>query len=255
MAIEIDKSLIKQRFARSVDTYDVHARVQQYMAKQLLHYILKFEQQFDTVLELGAGTGFCTRELLSQLQIKEIHCNDLVAAYEPKLRSIAHQFNANLEFIETDLEDTSLFKGQYNLIASAATLQWIIKLDELFKGLSMKMKEGAMLAFSSFGSRNLFEVRDVMRSGLFYASLENVAETVEAHFHVKCATEEEQVLYFNEPLDVLKHLKFTGVNALFKTRWTKKDLVAFSELYKQKFSTEKGVSLTYHPMYIIANKK
>lgn len=70
-------------------------------------------------------------------------------------------------------------------------------------------------------------------------------------------------------MKVLYHLKQTGVTGLsapvslhteqdHKAKehlWTRRDLYHFCERYTQKFSQGSTVSLTYHPIYIIAKKK
>ena len=254
MPIHIEKSLIKERFTKSIHTYSESATVQSLIAKRLVAQLAKHASEFHNVLELGAGTGFLTRELVNQFSVQSILCNDLVGEYKPLLESITHD-KALFSFLEADLEQTDVFTGKYDLIASASTLQWILELDVLFARLKTKMKKNAFFAFSTFGENNMIEVRRVLQSGLYYPSLETILEVVQKHFTLLFSHEESQVLYFEEPVDALKHIKKTGVNALFKTHWTKGDLLNFSEKYKSLFSSEQGVSLTYHPIYIIAQNR
>ena len=66
-------------------------------------------------------------------------------------------------------------------------------------------------------------------------------------------------------MKVLYHLKQTGVNSLSahssfypkqkRQAWTRRDLQYFCERYTQEFTQGTSVSLTYHPIYIIAKKK
>ena len=75
-------------------------------------------------------------------------------------------------------------------------------------------------------------------------------------FHVIHASEEVAILTFPTPTEVLRHLKQTGVTGTEKRIWTRTRLQQFSETYIRLFSTEEGpVSLTYHPMYVIAEKR
>ena len=44
-------------------------------------------------------------------------------------------------------------------------------------------------------------------------------------------------------------------NNLPQQQWTRRDLQLFCERYMQEFTQGTSVSLTYHPIYIIAKKK
>ncbi len=253
--VEIDKQLIKERFAKSIDTYNAHAISQKQIAETLIKYIQKHsEDKFNKVLELGAGTGFLTNELLNAFSINELECNDMVGEYKTILQEQANKHNTNFNFIECDLEQTNNFKNKYSLIASASALQWIVELDHLFKNLSDKIESNGMLAFSTFGKKNLIEFRSILSQGLFYPNLQMLKDTVGKYFTVCHYYEEEIIMHFKTPTDVLKHIKYTGVNSLIRSTMTRKKLNAFSDEYTQKYTSEKGVRLTYNPIYIIAKK-
>ena len=65
--------------------------------------------------------------------------------------------------------------------------------------------------------------------------------------------EETHVLAFKSAKDVLKHLKYTGVNALDSNGWTKADMLKFEAGYSTICST--SPTLTYNPLYIRIIKK
>ena len=68
-------------------------------------------------------------------------------------------------------------------------------------------------------------------------------------------SEETATLHFPTPTDVLRHLKLTGVTGTEKRIWTRTHLQAFAENYIRLFGQADGqVTLTYHPIYIIAQK-
>jgi hypothetical protein len=61
-------------------------------------------------------------------------------------------------------------------------------------------------------------------------------------------------LRFPTPLDVLRHLKNTGVNRSHAQFWTPGQLKRFTEQYSQ-FQLEDGsYPLTYHPIYFCIQK-
>ena len=55
--------------------------------------------------------------------------------------------------------------------------------------------------------------------------------------------------------DVLRHLKDTGVTGIRPCHWTRKKLADFSMRYAGRYAApDGGVTLTYHPIYIICVK-
>lgn len=60
---------------------------------------------------------------------------------------------------------------------------------------------------------------------------------------------------------MLRHLRLTGVNAVAAERWTHSRLRTFEQEYNTLFHntsatnpTESGVTLTFHPIILIAQK-
>ena len=59
---------------------------------------------------------------------------------------------------------------------------------------------------------------------------------------------------FDDPLELLKKLRRTGVTAASdRSWWTPRRLTEFRRVYREKFGTpEQLVKLTWHPVYILA---
>ena len=61
---------------------------------------------------------------------------------------------------------------------------------------------------------------------------------------------------FEHPVKVLRHMKYTGVNGTRQKYFGKEEMFEFTEKYAEQFSTDhQTVTLTYHPIIIIAQKK
>jgi hypothetical protein len=68
-------------------------------------------------------------------------------------------------------------------------------------------------------------------------------------------TQEQLRLSFSSPLEVLKHLKETGVTGTAAQPWTRGRLQEFCRNYTGQFSDERGkVYLTFHPIYMVCRK-
>ena len=74
----------------------------------------------------------------------------------------------------------------------------------------------------------------------------------EAGFRILLLDEEEAVLHFPTPLDVLRHLRMTGVTGTTGHTWSRGRLANFAHDYTHLFGSAQSVTLTYHPVYVIA---
>jgi malonyl-ACP O-methyltransferase BioC len=206
---------------------------------------------FGTILEIGSGTGCLTRLVAERLKFSVLHCNDLVPDAAVYVRKIV----PSASFFVGDIE-TVRFPDLPDLVISNATLQWIERFDSLVVRIADAMREGGTLAFTMFGSENFREIAMLTGTRLPGLTLDERIAQLETRFHCLHAEEDVSVLRFASPLDVLRHVKHTGTNALGVRRWGRKEMARFVGEYQERFG-EPGegasVTLTYHPQYFVAN--
>ena len=143
-----------------------------------------------------------------------------------------------------------------DLIASAATVQWVEDQPALLKQLAEALAPKGWLLLSSFGPAHFSELQSLGHAHLseqfrdpagwraiLPATLKPVSVQVETH-----------VLTLKSPHSVLMHLRDTGVNGSAGQQWTKSRLRQFEQDYADKFGAEHGVTLTFQPVYVIARK-
>ena len=99
------------------------------------------------------------------------------------------------------------------------------------------------------------EIRSVTGQGLPYRSLSELEAALAPHYDLIHSEEEKLHRSFPSPLQVLYHLKETGVTGTGKQHWTRRELNRFCEEYIRLFGDNQSVPLTYHPIYIIAKKR
>ena len=118
------------------------------------------------------------------------------------------------------------------------------------------MQQGLLL-FSTFVPGNLYEIKELTGKGLVYPTSDTLVGWLStADFNLLHQEEDPIVLTFKTPLDVLRHLKATGVTATGNGCWTKGRQESFCRQYAEQFATTDGqVTLTYRPLYILATKK
>ena len=102
----------------------------------------------------------------------------------------------------------------------------------------------------AFGEDNLKEIRQMTNVGLSYPNLSQWQNWLANDFDLLWCEDFNVILEFDTPLDVLKHLKYTGVTATNQKNWTRKNLNKFIDDYLQAFRLPSGkVRLTYHPLF------
>jgi len=239
----INKDLILDRFAKNLDNYNEHAKIQKRMAERLLGFVKNKSPK--KILEIGCGTGFLTELINKNIKYEDFKTIDIVEQCEPYIRKI----NPNIKFCQYDIEDyLSSSNETFDLIVSNASLQWIENFKDVVKQLETRLNHGGELVFSTFGKENFREIYHIMGTTLNYFSIAELAEnfpnsTIEPEIHI---------MAFDTPKDVLRHLQLTGVNAIETPIWTKKDLIKFENGYKNLCN--RRPTLTYNPIYIRISK-
>lgn len=252
----INKKLVEQSFKKSIDTYNNQAFVQNEICIKLLDQLIeKSGKRFNTVFEIGAGTGLLTQKLINRCDIHSFVLNDLVHAMSDSLLKICSSAEAlECRFIAGDAEKIAL-PSSCDLVISASTIQWFENLSLFFDKVWNILNDDAIFAFSTFGPDNLFEVKMIEGSSLSYPSLSELSQQLSNKFDIMYLKEEHIITHFKSPKDILQHMKQTGVNGIESSRWTKNDLVHFTESYQKYSDLGKTFPLTYHPVYAICKKQ
>ncbi len=222
---------------------------------------------FRHIVEFGCGTGCYSRLLLHSLQPETLLLNDLCPEMEECVRELCipnecppprHACGSpptRVRFLPCDAEALDFPQGT-DLITSCSTLQWFADAKRFFARCHRFLSDGGTLAFSTFGRKNMHEIRTLTGNGLEYLPLESLKALLAPRFEVLYAEEEIVSLPFGTPLEVLQHLKQTGVTGTEKRVWTRGRLQSFcNEYIRMCGNADHSVSLTYHPIYIIARKK
>lgn len=248
----MDKNLIKDRFSRSIPSYNGSACAQRLIAEKLcslLSGISGGQRDAGNVLEIGCGTGILTRMFLKYFTASGLTLVDICPEVIGMLGDI------KCRFIAGDAEKCSLPAGQ-DLIISCSAIQWFEDQDAFLSKCNGLLNGKGLIAISTFGPDNLSQIKTITGCGLDYCGKNAVCDAVgRAGFRILAADEEHIEMIFPTPQSVLHHLKSTGVTGISRTSWTKGRLKEFTSAYQEKYGLEDGnVPLTYHPIYIIAEK-
>lgn len=245
--MQLNTKSIKSRFEKSMDKYDENAIVQYDMAKNIVGELIKINNNFESILELGSGTGNLTRKIANNIKFNTYTANDLVE----KSKNYITKIIPNAEFIHGNSLKINA-NEHFDLIISNAMFQWFSNLDEILAKCKKMLTSDGILAFSTFGSENFKEIKELSGLSLKYLSVSEIKNILQENFETKFITEYKKTLEFKNPLELLAHMKNTGVNSLSAKPWTVKEIKAFCEKYLEKYDS---VKLTYNPIIVIAKAK
>ncbi|HBJ07557.1 MAG TPA: malonyl-[acyl-carrier protein] O-methyltransferase BioC [Coprobacter fastidiosus] len=246
--MSINKQQIRKSFTKAISTYEQEAFVQYQIAMELYRLLSVYSNYpVSSILEIGCGTGFFTRLLHSHFSSATITANDLCP-------EVVNYIPDDIKFISGDME-TIDFPDKYDLIAGSSAIQWLEDFPLFLKKINRSLSDKGFVAISTFGEKNLIEIKEVTNIGLSYFTKSDLEHIISSSFQIIKMKEEIKTVYFSSPKDVLLHLKRSGVNGIASEKWTKSDFLYFTDRYNRLFKSDCGVPLTYHPIYIIASKK
>ena len=249
----IDKTEIECRFRRSVDSYEDNATVQKWIVQRLVELLQEYVPYSSRTLEIGCGTGLLSEKINRLWEDQQFWVNDLVEQMCRKTIArcqlpVSHGLNGDIEQIP--------LTGKFDLIVSASTFQWLAHPRATFAKLAAHLNTNGWLIFSTFGKNNFKELKAVTGQGLEYRSIGELSAWLSSEYDILYTEEQIHMLKFSDPLDILRHVKKTGVNATsLPTAWTKGRLREFCEDYKIRFLTDGYCPLSYHPLYLVCRKK
>lgn len=256
----MNKTLICEHFSRAIATYPREATVQKQIASKMIRLLARhLSAPCREVIEFGCGTGTYSRLLVHTLRPHHLLLNDLC----PHMKVCCEDLlNERISFVPGDAESLP-FPKDTELITSCSALQWFESPEDFFRKCSRSLAPGGYLAFTTFGKDNLKEIRQLTGKGLPYRSRKELETALHPFFHILHSEEEHLPLLFRTPLEVLYHLKQTGVNGISQDSYsagtpslrTRGDLHRFCEQYAALFTRDSLVNLTYHPIYILAKKQ
>lgn len=292
----IDKKVLQMHFSRNAESYDTYAKVQKKMANQLIEMIENdFNNSFDyassnemkeaklrgakckgdfylDILDIGCGTGYLTKQLLSNFSNVRITAIDIAPGMiEYAIRKFK---GSNIEFLCCDIEDTVMDK-KFDLIISNAAFQWFNNFEETIENIGQLLNNNGVLAFSTFGNLTFNElncsfeiackklkINEQHFPGQRLFTVEEMLEICKdklngthSNLYEFAISESFEYEYFNSVREFLYSVKKVGANNSNKSR--KVNTLLTREMiraYEEKYKTDDLIQATYHCIFIAAKK-
>lgn len=153
----LDKHQVRLAFDRAASTYDDFAALQYEVADRLLERLEVLKLEIRTVLDVGCGTGYCTRALGKNYKRAEVIGLDLA----PAMVNIAKGQNTwrrKDRYLVGDAERLPIASSSVDLVFSNLALQWCNP-DAVFSEFARVLRPGGTILFSTFGPDTLRELR------------------------------------------------------------------------------------------------
>jgi len=258
----IDKQQIECHFGRMAKQYDEYAVVQKKMAEYLQDLVVE-SGPFETILEIGCGTGFFTKKLAKLYPSAQITASDISLKMLQAAKENLVDFS-NIQYILADGENLDM-KKKFDLIVSNAAFQWFNDYNSAFKQLTDRLKPGGCLIYATFGKQTFYELKQSFSSakkvlnleksgqhGPDFISLEQLS-TISKDLDMQAEFKEENMVEkFSSVKEFLLSVKKIGANNAVKEgkAFVNRSLILrMITEYEQQFLRRGRVPATYHVIY------
>lgn len=164
MTGEFDRRAVRRAFDAAAATYDLHAALQREVATRLVERLDYMTLAPQLVVDLGAGTGYCTQLLEARHRKARLVLADLAPAMLATARRAAPRWFARRHYVCADARALPFATASVDLIVSSLTLQWCEDLPAVFADCARVLKPGGLLLFSTLGPDTLKELRAAWRA-------------------------------------------------------------------------------------------
>lgn len=259
----LDKKKVAQSFGRAALTYDTVAQLQRDVGKHLLQYAPVQLEANATVVDLGSGTGFFTRQLAARFEPVNIIGLDIA---EGMLHFSRQQTRTqHIKWLCADAESLPLADQSVDLIFSSLVIQWCSNLLQLLRELARVLKPGGQLVVATLGPNTLHELKSAWQQADNYVHVNQFQPqdslrfaAVAANLAIDHFAVEQRVIYFDRLTELTRELKALGAHNINSGKpeglTGRNRIAAFKNAYEQ-YREARGLPATYEVFYLSVHKR
>jgi malonyl-CoA O-methyltransferase len=256
---DLDMRAVRRAFDDAASTYDLHAALQREVADRLLARLDYTTVKPSLILDLGAGTGYCTRLLEQRYPRAHIALADLAPAMLSAARGSAPRFFSKRHYVCADARALPLAPASVDLIVSSLTFQWCEDLGAVFAGCARVLRPGGLLLFSTLGPDTLHELRAAWRAvddaphvNRFH-DMHIVGDAlIHGGFSSPVMEREDLTVTYHDVLSLMRDLKGIGAHNAHQQRaralYGRRQLARLAEAY-ERFRRDGLLPATYETVY------
>lgn len=212
----MNKTAVAKAFSQAATQYDQAAHLQREVADRLLNVtIANTPNKFDTLVDLGTGTGYCLPKLNAQFQPDTLYALDLSAS----MLKEALKKQPNATTIVGDLEAPPLPANSIDLAFSSLAVQWLDSPDTFIHNIVCALKPNGFLAVATLGPQTLIELKtawanvdDADHVNTFTPLSDWQHALNRPDIHVRHCAVLTLTRTYSTPLTLLQELKALGAN-------------------------------------------
>lgn len=159
----VDQRLVRRAFERLAPGYEAASGPDREIGRRLLEHLEPVQIEPSLILDIGAGTGSCTRRLQKTYRKAQIVAVDVAPEMLKAARRKAPRFRSRQRFVCTDAQQLGIISARADLVYSNLTLPWCADLDRTFAEIFRVLKPGGLMALSTLGPDTLRELRESWR--------------------------------------------------------------------------------------------
>lgn len=161
---DIDKRAVRRAFSRAALQYDAAAVMQREVCSRMLERLDYIKQKPSSVLDVGSGTGWGTRQLVERYPAAQVVALDMAIGMLQAARGTSSWWSKlfsgkAIPYVCGDMEAMPVKSQSMDMVWSNFALQWCNDLPATFVELQRVLKVDGLLMFSTFGPDTLKELR------------------------------------------------------------------------------------------------
>ncbi len=255
----LNKRLLRRSFNAAAVSYDAAAVLQREVGKRLIERLELIRLNPRWVLDIGAGTGTTTRQLMRRYPRARFVALDIAPAMLSRARRRAPLLQ-RLRCACADAESLPFATDSFDLVFSNLTLQWVNDPGRVFREIQRVLRPSGLLVFTSLGPDTLKELRQSWECADGYVhvnqfvDMHEVGDTlVQVRLADPVMEMEHFTLTYRSARDLVRELKALGAHNVIIGRNTgltgRRRWLAMEAAYERWRAAEGLLPATYEVVY------